>query len=208
MDTLTPAQRDAIGELVNMGVGKAGASLSAMTHEEVLLTVPKVELVDRERATQYVDETISHRLTAVRERFSGGFSGDAWLIFPEKKSLELVRTLLCDDVPLEIMTELEQGALVEVGNIILNACLSTFSDSLEIEVATELPIFFEGSPADLFAVGASKNIEADVALFISTDFTLQGQDINSYVTFVLSLGSLQLLKAHVDTYLANIGYRG
>jgi chemotaxis protein CheC len=208
MDGLTPAQRDSIGELINMGVGMAASSLSKMTHEEVLLSVPSVEVVDRRQATQYVEERVSNRLTAVRERFTGGFAGDAWLLFPEKKSLELVRTLLSDDVPLDMMTELEQGALVEVGNIILNACLGTFADSLKIEMATELPEFFEGSSAEFFSTNKPEDVEEDVVLFISIDFTLQGQDIGGYVTFVLGLNSLNRLTAHVDAYLAGIGCPG
>lgn len=209
MESLTSAQQDAIGELINMGVGIAAGSLSEMTHEEVLLSVPSVEVVDRDQATQYISERVSNRLTAVRETFAGGFSGEAWLLFPEKKSLELVRTLLSDhDVPLEIMTEIEQGALVEVGNIILNACLSAFADSLDIELTTEVPRFFEGSCAELFSEGRTEGSDDDVILFISIDFTIQGQDISGYVTFVLGLGSLKRLKAHVDAYLVKIGCPG
>ena len=58
----------------------------------------------------------------------GPFSGRALLIFPEAQSLELVRSIVGAEHSLEDVIDLEQEALAETGNIILNACLATIAN--------------------------------------------------------------------------------
>ncbi len=63
------------------------------------------------------------------------------LVFPEVHSLELVRSLLKENVPLDSLTDLEQEALMEVGNIILNACLGSISNALGEPINCSMPSF-------------------------------------------------------------------
>ena len=51
--------------------------------------------------------------------------GKALLIFPEQNGLDLVRLILRNSPPLSEMTEMEQEAFSEVGNIILNSCVGS-----------------------------------------------------------------------------------
>lgn len=44
---LIDLQKDMLGELLNMGLGSAAASLSQMTGEEVLLSTPHVSFIPR-----------------------------------------------------------------------------------------------------------------------------------------------------------------
>ena len=60
----------------------------------------------------------------------GGFFGAALLIFPEKNSLELVRAVAGDHLSFEDILELEQEALAEIGNVILNGCMATIANLL------------------------------------------------------------------------------
>ena len=60
--------------------------------------------------------------------------GNAILLFPKSNSLQLVRTLLKDQVPLDNLTELEQEALLEVGNVMLNACFGTVTNLLQLNI--------------------------------------------------------------------------
>lgn len=48
------------------------------------------------------------------------------------------------------LTEMEQEALSEIGNIILTGFLSSIADTLQIEIPTELPVFSHGCVEDLF----------------------------------------------------------
>ena len=136
MTELSELQKDALGELLNIGMGRASASLSEMVGEEVELSVPKVDTLSRDEAIIRINSLVGNKVTAIKESFKGAFWGDALLLFPENHSLELVRALIKDDtLPAEMISEMEQEALTEVGNIILNACLGSlaniFQENLE-----------------------------------------------------------------------------
>ncbi|HUQ52747.1 MAG TPA: chemotaxis protein CheX, partial [Gammaproteobacteria bacterium] len=124
---LEELELDALTELVNLGVSRAAANLAVMVQEEVLLTVPKVELLTRDAAIRTLGEREARSLVAVHQTFEGAIVGRALLIFPEANSLELVRAIVGSELSNEDIVELEQEALAETGNIILNSCLATIA---------------------------------------------------------------------------------
>ncbi|RYI99724.1 MAG: chemotaxis protein CheX, partial [Acetobacteraceae bacterium] len=90
-EVLTELERDALTELVNIGVSRAAVGLRKMVGEQVLLSVPSIELISQRVAAALVGEREGQDLIAVRQGFAGVFSGQAMLIFPQAKSLQLVR---------------------------------------------------------------------------------------------------------------------
>src|SRR6204780_3486516 len=130
VDGLTDIEQDALAEIANMGVSRAANSLRQMVGEEVLLSVPAVKIVTREAASKLVERNNAKRLVAVQQSFEGPFAGRALLIFPEAQSLELVRAIVGDEHSLEDVIDLEQEALAETGNIILNGCLAPIANFL------------------------------------------------------------------------------
>ena len=105
--------------------------------------MPKVALMSRREAIRTLGERESKSLVAVHQIFEGDITGRALLIFPEERSLELVRAVVGSELSLEEIIELEQEALAETGNIILNSCLATIANTLESNLKISLP----GSPA-------------------------------------------------------------
>src|SRR3978361_1762105 len=124
---LTEFERDALGEISNIAMARAANSLRQLIKHEVLLSVPFIEIVPPETATTIVSK---QNLVAVRQDFSGAFSGRALLIFPETNSLELVRAVVGREFPLEDIVTLEDEALAETGNIILNGWVATIANLL------------------------------------------------------------------------------
>jgi len=53
---LDELERDALTELVNIGVSRAAASLRKMVHKEVILSVPSVEIVTRKSAASLIGQ--------------------------------------------------------------------------------------------------------------------------------------------------------
>jgi chemotaxis protein CheC len=107
---LDEVERDALAELVNIGVSRAASSLRIMVGREILLSVPDVAILPRGRAAGIIGDHQKARLVAVRQDFEGDFSGRAMLIFPETKSLELVWAVAGGALPLEDIMALEQAA--------------------------------------------------------------------------------------------------
>jgi chemotaxis protein CheC len=98
---LTELQLDSLTELVNIGVSRAAHSLREMVGAQVHLSVPTVKLVSRAEAIAILSEREISNLVAVHQVFEGDITGRALLIFPETKSLELVRAITGGDLPLE-----------------------------------------------------------------------------------------------------------
>ncbi|MEI9986687.1 MAG: chemotaxis protein CheC [Aliidongia sp.] len=137
---LSSLEIDAVAEILNIGVGRAASSLSQMVKEEIQLSVPHAEVLYGVAAQEHL-ALKGDRMVAVREEFSGLISGAAALLFPQSRSLDLVRMVLDEDLSPEEVAELEQEALVEIGNIILNGCLSSIADALTGEIETSIPCY-------------------------------------------------------------------
>jgi len=136
---LTELELDALTEVVNIGVSRAATSLRDMVGQQVFLSVPSVAITSPIRAVELLGQRESSLLVAIRQGFQGEFSGSALLIFPEKNSLELVRAVAGDHLPLEDILELEQEALAEIGNVILNGCMATIANLLRPLVTATAP---------------------------------------------------------------------
>lgn len=198
--TLTDLQLDALTELVNLGVSNAALSLREMVREEVTLSVPKVSVVTRDEAIFTLSERESNRLVAVHQDFEGDIRGRALLIFPEAKSMELVRTLVGADLSLEEIMELEQEALAETGNVLLNSCLGTMANSLDRNLRISLPEVVQGESTEFFNLTPSSNV-GDTVLFIYINFAVRQRDIEGFIAMLLDLPSLSVLQKLLTAYI-------
>jgi chemotaxis protein CheC len=195
--------RDAVTELLNIAIGQAAASLSHLVEDEVRLSVPFVDFLTPSSAAARLDAENPHGDSlAVRQRFLGKFSGDILLIFPERKSLDLVRSMMGDAVPLESLTELEQEALLEVGNIILNACLGSLANQLGTAIESSLPVCVRGRGARILAARDCENGgDEELVMFLHVDFTLTAKDISGYLAFVMDITSANHFVDGVGAYV-------
>src|SRR5215203_2195100 len=147
---LTELERDAVSEISNIAMARAAVGLRQMVEHEVLLSVPTVEILTKEAATLVVAKPNNPKLVAVRQDFSGPFSGRALLIFPEANSLELVRAVVGRQLPLEDIVDLEDEALAETGNIILNSWVATIANLLKQSLKMSLPIVIRRNQNHIF----------------------------------------------------------
>jgi chemotaxis protein CheC len=203
LNALSDTERDALAEIANMGVGRAAASLRQMVGEQVLLSVPAVEIVNRTKAAQLVDRGNSRKLVAVQQSFEGPFSGRALLIFPEAESLELVRSIVGAEQSFEDVIDLEQEALAETGNIILNACLATIANVLRRTMRMSLPAVVRGDGTILFDAQAP-TAGGELVLFLYIDFTIRNRDIHGFIALLMDLPSITALKEIVRDYIRSI----
>ncbi|KXJ56391.1 MAG: chemotaxis protein CheC [Thalassospira sp. Nap_22] len=204
MIELTELEHDTISELINIGVGRAASSLSEMVDQPVELTVPAISFVERFSDSELANAP-TEVVSAVSQSFHGPFTGEAMLVFPEFRSLELVRSLLKVDVPLDTLTDLEQEALMEVGNIILNACLGSISNVLGEPINCSMPTFRKRETRALLDDDTAGGSAATnpVLMILHVQFMLRQNDIDGYVLFVMDLESIQMLRELVRRFLAN-----
>jgi chemotaxis protein CheC len=199
--SLDDAELDALSELVNLGVSRAAASLRQMIGAEVVLSVPSIEIMSSERATRLMGEREAGRLVAVHQLFEGGFAGRALLIFPEANSLELIRAITGGSLSLEEVIGLEQEALAETGNVILNGCLATIANMLHQTVTVSLPEIISGSGKEIINISLQPFIDSTV-LFLYIDFTVRDHEIQGYIAMLMDVPSLAIVKTLLGRLIA------
>lgn len=200
---LTELERDALTEIVNIGVSRAASSLRKMVGHEVHLSVPSIEIVSQPRAARLISERELEALVAVRQSFAGAFSGRALLIFPEANSLELVRAVTGDELSPDEVLEMEHEALAETGNVILNSCLATMANMLKRSLTMTIPEVLRGNGATLFEVDESQAQEG-LVLFLYIDFAVRQRDIRGYIAMLMDLPSLAILRDLLDEFIARV----
>lgn len=203
MITLTELQKDGIGELLNIGMGNAAESLSQMVEEEVLLSVPDVQLLPTSDLEK-LEMNAQVDMSAVSQQFDGAFKGNALLLFPENKSLELVWALLQGSVPKEEVFEMEEEALSEVGNVIINACLGSLANMLKESIQSDFPQFKRGKYEHIVGEFSEKEVDDPIMLFMHIDFKLKTKDIEGYVAIIMDVGSLNDFLKKIDNFIAGI----
>ena len=156
----------------------------------------------RTTASKLVERGGTAKLVAVQQSFEGPFSGRALLIFPQAQSLELVRSIVGDDHSLEDVIDLEEEALAETGNIILNACLATIANVLRRTMQMSLPSIVRGDGDALFDVRAGSG---ELVLFLYIDFTIKNRDVRGFIALLMDLPSISALKHIVRDFIDGIG---
>jgi chemotaxis protein CheC len=184
--------------LVNIGVSRAAFSLREMVGEQVHLSVPSVDLVSRARAIEILGE--AEQLVAVHQVFEGDITGRTLLIFPETKSLELVRAVMGGELSLGDIIELEQEALAETGNILLNGCLATMANMLRRSLKMSLPEILRGKGPEFFSLAPPPEA-SEVVMFLYINFTIGQRDISGYIAMLMDMPSLAALKELLSEFI-------
>jgi chemotaxis protein CheC len=198
---ISDIERDAVAEIANIAVGRAAASLRQIVGHEVLLAVPSVDILSREAAARVVAKPGNRALIAVCQNFQGPFSGRALLIFPEANSLELVRAILGQELPLEDVVDLEDEALAETGNIILNSFVATMANVFKRGLTMSLPSVLRGDGRELFH---GTPTEQDLVLFLYINFEISQKEIRGYLALLMDLPSLETLRTLVQDFLQSV----
>lgn len=206
MITLNELQHDALVEIFNIGVGQAAASMSGIVNEEVTMSVPSISFLNRAEAAMLLGGKNKldqlQRICGVSQHYEGAFQTEAILMFPEDKSLEIVRLMVGESVPLAELTEMEQEAMSEIGNIILNSCVGTLANLFQRELEGSLPVYHVGTSEEILS--ASGSASDSVVLMLHIDFILEMHQIHGYVAFILDVSALHDLQEQINLYLDKV----
>lgn len=190
---------DILTELVNIGVGRAASSLSELIQERIELTVPTVRLEHvgvAESSPGNMDKDVPS--TVVVQDFQGQFAGSSALIFPKNSGLLLAGLLSgVEDVGSELDVELS-GLLLEVGNILLNAVMGTFSNEAQSPLDYTLPRLLNGKESLLRALQENSADDSQSLLVADVQFQVKEREISGSVVIVFTCGSVVKLLQQVE----------
>lgn len=195
---------DLLKELINVGVGRAAASLSELIGLRIELSVPEIW-------TSCDCREISGALTeraamVVWQEFSGDLCGRAALAFPEASGLSLAALLAGNDVAASELDMELSGVLLEVGNILLNGIMGTIANEAHNNLQYMLPVLQCGGDA-LSRVLQSDSYEAMELLIADVRFRVQERAIYGSIVIGFSFGSVLQLLTSVQPELLVPGFR-
>jgi chemotaxis protein CheC len=197
---LTPVQHDALIELLNIGFGRAAASLSELTGHRVLLDVPQVSVHPIEQLNDALRAVVADEVASVHQIFSGPVAGDALLIL-DHAAAGMLKELLTNEPPLPLPLDASaREVLTEVGNILLNACLGTFGNILKVQVSFSVPRLNLDTLHEVMRSLLVNREGLRYALVVHAGFKLRDAEVRGYLVIVLSVASLDRLIRAVEEW--------
>ncbi len=192
---------DALCEFLNIGMGSAAASLSSMLGQEILLSVPEIRFVSQDELRRWFRDEIGKEIVGVQQAFNGKAAGNIALLFTKDNSHDLVRELMSGDIPLEDLPDIQNDAITEIGNIVLNACMAAIADSLHLEIPTELPRLVNDISIELNTGKAARDDEI-FGMLGQIKFDLKDRGIKGYVVLHMSTPSAMRMKQEIQKMLS------
>ncbi len=195
---LTATQQDALVELINVAFGRAAASLSSLTGQRVLLEVPEITVCPLGDLGQLLGKVVQGEIATVHQIFGGEVAGDALLLLDYQGAVLLSELLVEQRPKVKRLDVSDREVLTEVGNILLNACLGTFGNMLQVHISFAVPrLRLEDLNGLLHSLVIGRD-ELRYALVIYTTFRLRESGVGGYLVIVLGVASLDRLLHGVE----------
>ncbi len=189
---LTADQIDAIQELVNIGVGRAAGVLNQMLDAPIRLQIPYIKIGSPLELQLELEASLgAERVAAVRQDFSGSFSGIAELVFPTESASILAAMLTGEEPGTPDLDAVRIGTLSEIGNILINSVIGSIANVLEQRLDYALPTYMEDTVENLLT---SKNSVGETTILLAqTQFSVEQLQIRGDIILIFELGSFDVL---------------
>ncbi len=206
-EVLTTEEKDTLQEIMNIGFGSAAADISEVINLYVILSVPTISVLNTPDLIEYIkSEVADHKnISIVEQNFFSKFKGLALLIFTLGAGKGLLSALgkgldkeILESDP---MGMLEEDLLLEVGNILVGACVGKIAELLGDVVNYSPPRLIDGNLADRVLshdIFDPKNI----VIILHTIFRFSGNTASGCLFLVTSHESVSWLKQALRTFLS------
>lgn len=195
---LTDQQRDALTEVLNIATARTAAALSDLSGQRVVLDVPEVEVHPIGELASALSVFVQGDIVTVHQIFSGPVAGDALLLLGHAAAVTLTDLMVNEDVQSKRLNASAREVLIEVGNILLNACMGIFGDLLQVRVSFAVPrLHLDDLTALLNSLMIGQE-ELHYALVVLTTFRLRDSEVNGYLVIILGVASLDHLLQAIE----------
>ena len=203
---ISDEERDILQEVMNIAFGKASADLAEVIDIYVVLSIPDIKLLETAEVPRYIDEEIKDldNISIIKQSYTGKFHGTALLLFPGgagKKLFSLFEngsTSASESEDLPFV--LEKETLLEVGNILIGACVSKVAELLDDVVSYRPPrIVVESQPGDIVDWDLAE--PEGPAILMRTVFSFDERNINGLLFLIPSYKSFEWLKKALHAFL-------
>jgi len=168
---LTDIQSDALGELGNIGAAHAATTLSQMLMTQIDMDVPEISIIDISECYRCIGE---ERAALVVFGIKGEVQGEGLIVLymPQTSAIRLTNTMLgMTDMDRE-MNEMDQSAIIEIGNIMVSAFLDASAELLGVVMLPSPPsLCMDMAHAGIEAVIAEVAMKTNDVVIFKTNLT-------------------------------------
>lgn len=169
--SLKAIQLDALREVANIGAGHAATALSQMTGSTIMISVPTINVARLEDVPPQISEP-EEPVAVILMQMMGDLSGRTLLVFPRHTALRIAELMLNRPHTAGTeLSELEQSALKESGNILSGAYLNALSDFMGLMLMPSPPsLAVDMSSAVLTTAYLQFGTDRDYVFCVETEF--------------------------------------
>ena len=204
-DLLNEEEVSILQEIMNISFGQSAADLADVIDTGVVLSIPFIEILDVPALPDYIRSHVKDykNINIVEQKFWGKFRGDALLIFSSGAGKELISLLQSDKNDLDSTDPfdiLERETLMEVGNILIGACVGKLSELLR-DVVTYTPPLVMVEKDYREAISNGHYDEDKTAIILKTDFCFDEGNVSGFLFLVTNNDSVRWLKEALKTFI-------
>ncbi|MEI7432937.1 MAG: chemotaxis protein CheC [Methanomicrobiales archaeon] len=188
----TPVQLDALQELANIGAAHSATTLSMMLNCHVNMNVPEIDIVDISNMGQLLTDEIT---TLVVFELQGEMPHGGFLVlhFPGDSAMRTANILM-GSPDSATPGEMDQSAILEVGNIMISSFLSATSDLLGIMMLPSPPVLVvDMTHAVIESLIAGMTIEVDDVVLFRINLGSEEHKIAANILIFLEISTLQMV---------------
>jgi len=202
---ITSAETDLLQEIMNIAFGRAASDLAEFIDIFVILSVPQIKLLQAYDLPAYINNEImdydQDKVSVVEQSFWGKFKGNAFLVFPSGTGKRMISLFDGRDEYFESdpSHELEKETFLEIGNILIGACIGKLAELLG-DVTTYSPprVLVEKSLHGLY----ENLLDPDsMAIVLRTVFEFNEKNISGYMFVLTKQESFAWLKQALHKFL-------
>ncbi|HXX55832.1 MAG TPA: chemotaxis protein CheC [Methanoregula sp.] len=195
---LSQVQADAIQELGNIGAAHAATTLSQMLGSAVEMSVPGIKTVDISQLSTVMGEEAA---AMVAFELQGEIEHGGYIIFyiTRESAKRLTNTMLGLTEMDRPMNEMDESALIEVGNIMISAFLDATAELLGFIMLPSPPaLSIDMAHAAMETLIAQMGEEIDEVLLFSTELTCEEHKIDSDIIMLPETKTLKKILALLE----------
>jgi chemotaxis protein CheC len=202
---ITDEEIEILQEIMNIAFGKATADLAEFIDIFIKLSVPDVNISKTDDISQYIGEALRNHehISVVEQKFWGKFKGYALLIFPAGSGKELITILAGEEFDAygsDPIDELEKATLMEVGNILIGACIGKIADILNDIMTYSPPIVLLEKHAG--TIIPHKLLDPkDNVIILKTIFNFETREVSGLLLLLFSQESIYWLKKALNEFM-------
>ena len=205
---LTNDQRDALQELTNIAMGQAGSSLATLLDAFVILSVPRIRVVEVIELPATLAELVgkNNLVSAVRQSFRGYIRGEAIIIFGEPGTHALADLMGYEG---ELGENGKEELLLDVANVLCGACLGGMMEQIRNFTETHGPAELSFSMPSIMVrdVLAQEIIDPHKvkwthSLLLEVNFGIKDRNFVAHLTMLMPEDGIEKIRGIVDEFIA------